>query len=76
MTIENLAPQWKEERLAVSERRFHLRERTRSEHERLDNVVGGFETVELGYKNHAGIDRAHGFIRGWAVTSAAAHDGA
>ncbi|MFK4064143.1 IS5 family transposase [Brucella anthropi] len=30
----------------------------------------------FGYKNHAGIDRAHGFIRGWAVTSAAAHDGA
>jgi hypothetical protein len=30
----------------------------------------------FGYKNHAGIDRAHGFIRGWAVTSATAHDGA
>lgn len=30
----------------------------------------------FGYKNHAGIDRAHGFIRGWAVTSASAHDGA
>ncbi|MGO8044951.1 transposase [Rhizobium johnstonii] len=30
----------------------------------------------LGYKNHAGIDRAHGFIRGWTVTSASAHDGA
>ena len=30
----------------------------------------------FGYKNHAGIDRAHGFIRGWTVTSAAAHDGA
>jgi len=29
----------------------------------------------FGYKNHAGIDRAHGFIRGWTVTSAAAHDG-
>ncbi|WP_206679890.1 transposase [Rhizobium changzhiense] len=29
-----------------------------------------------GYKNHAGIDRAHGFIRGWTVTSASAHDGA
>ncbi|CAK7261973.1 protein of unknown function (plasmid) [Shinella sp. WSC3-e] len=24
----------------------------------------------FGYKNHDGIDRAHGFIRGWAVTSA------
>ncbi|MDX0140832.1 transposase [Sinorhizobium meliloti] len=30
----------------------------------------------FGYKNHAGIDRAHGFIQGWTVTSAAAHDGA
>lgn len=23
----------------------------------------------FGYKNHAGIDRAHGFIRGWTATS-------
>jgi IS5 family transposase len=30
----------------------------------------------FGYKNHAGIARAHGFIRGWTVTSASAHDGA
>ena len=30
----------------------------------------------FGYKNHAGIDRAHGLIRGWTVTSASAHDGA
>jgi IS5 family transposase len=30
----------------------------------------------FGYKNHAGIDRAHGSIRGWTVTSASAHDGA
>ena len=30
----------------------------------------------FGYKNHAGIDRSHGFIRGWKVTSAAAYDGA
>jgi hypothetical protein len=28
------------------------------------------------YKNHAGIDRAHGFILGWTVTSATAPDGA
>jgi len=28
----------------------------------------------FGYKNHAGIDRRHGFIRRWTVTSAAAHD--
>jgi hypothetical protein len=31
----------------------------------------------FGFKKiHADIDRAHGFIRGWAVTSATAHDGA
>jgi IS5 family transposase len=30
----------------------------------------------FGYKTHAGIDRAHGFIRGWTVTPASAHDGA
>ncbi len=30
----------------------------------------------FGYKNHAAIDRRHGFIRGWSVTSAAAYDGA
>lgn len=29
----------------------------------------------FGYKNHVGIDRAHGLIRTWAVTHAAAHDG-
>jgi len=28
----------------------------------------------FGYKNHAGIDRCHGLIRQWTVTSAAAHD--
>ena len=30
----------------------------------------------FGYKNHVSIDRAHGLIRGWAATHAAAHDGA
>jgi len=30
----------------------------------------------FGYKNHVSIDRAHGFIRRFAVTNAAAHDGA
>ena len=30
----------------------------------------------FGYNNHAGIDRTHGFIRGWTVTSASTHDGA
>ena len=29
----------------------------------------------FGYKNHLGIDRRHGFIRSFAVTDAAAHDG-
>ena len=29
----------------------------------------------FGYKNHLGIDRAHGFIRRFAVTHAARHDG-
>ena len=30
----------------------------------------------FGYKNHLGVDRAHGFIRRFAVTDAARHDGA
>jgi transposase, IS5 family len=30
----------------------------------------------FGYKNHIGIDRAHGFVRRFSVTHAAAHDGA
>ena len=30
----------------------------------------------FGYKNHVSIDRAHGFVRRFAVTSAAAHEGA
>ena len=30
----------------------------------------------FGYKNHASIDRHGGFIRGWTVTGASAHDGA
>lgn len=30
----------------------------------------------FGYKNHASIDRRHGFIRGWNVTSASAYDAA
>jgi transposase, IS5 family len=29
----------------------------------------------FGYKSHVGIDRAHGLIRTWSVTHAAAHDG-
>lgn len=30
----------------------------------------------FGYKNHVAIDRAHGLIRRWTATDAAAHDGA
>jgi IS5 family transposase len=30
----------------------------------------------FGYKSHAAIDRRHGFIRGWNVTSASVYDGA
>jgi hypothetical protein len=30
----------------------------------------------FGYKNHVCVDRAHGFVRRFAVTHAAAHDGA
>jgi len=30
----------------------------------------------FGYKTHAAIDRTFVFIRSWAVTSAARHDGA
>ena len=30
----------------------------------------------FGYKNHISIDRAHGFVRRFTVTNAAAHDGA
>jgi IS5 family transposase len=30
----------------------------------------------FGYKNHVCVDRAHGLIRGWTTTHAAAHDGA
>ena len=37
---------------------------------------GGPKQVDIavpafGYKNHAAIDRHHGFIRGWSVTDAA-----
>jgi IS5 family transposase len=29
----------------------------------------------FGYKNHIGIDRAHGLIRTWGTSAANAHDG-
>lgn len=30
----------------------------------------------FGYKNHIGIDKAHGLIRTWRASAANAHDGA
>ena len=38
---------------------------------RVDLAIPAF-----GYKNHVSIDRAHGLIRNWTATHAAAHDGA
>lgn len=38
---------------------------------RVDLAIPSF-----GYKNHIGIDRAHGLIRTWTVTDASRHDGA
>ena len=38
---------------------------------RVDLAIPAF-----GYKNHIGIDRAHGLIRTWTVTDASRHDGA
>jgi transposase, IS5 family len=39
-------------------------------------AVAAIAVPVFGYKNHLGIDRAHGFIRRFAVTDAARHDGA
>jgi IS5 family transposase len=38
-------------------------------------VTGEIAVPVFGYKNHVGIDRRHGFIRSFAVTDAARHDG-
>ena len=38
-------------------------------------AMGEIATPLFGYKNHLGIDRAHGFIRRFTVTHAARHDG-
>jgi transposase, IS5 family len=40
-------------------------------HKQRDIAIPAF-----GYKNHASIDRRHGFIRGWNVSPASAYDGA
>ena len=39
-------------------------------------VVPEIAVPMFGYKNHVGIDREYGFVRRYAVTHAAAHDGA
>lgn len=38
-------------------------------------AAGDIAVPVFGYKNHVGIDRAHGFIRRFTVTHAARHDG-
>lgn len=38
-------------------------------------VMAEIATPVFGYKSHIGIDRRHGFIRTWAATEAARHDG-
>ncbi len=43
--------------MAASERRFDLRERTRTVHERLDAAVGGFDTVEQYRRYLTGLAR-------------------
>lgn len=40
-----------------------------------NRVAGEILVPAFGYKNHVSIDRAHGLIRRFAVTHAAAHDG-
>lgn len=39
-------------------------------------MTGAILVPSFGYKNHVSIDRVHGLIRRFAVTHAAAHDGA
>jgi transposase, IS5 family len=40
-----------------------------------ERVTTAIAVPVFGYKNHVGIDRRHGFIRSFAVTDAARHDG-
>jgi IS5 family transposase len=51
------------------------RARKRPERERHTRAHSELVIPVFGYKNHLGIDRRHGFIRRFAVTDAAAHDG-
>ena len=50
--------------------RTHWRRRPRAPILGLQSGTGPY----IGYKNHLGIDRRHGFIRRFAVTDAATHD--
>lgn len=50
--------------MAVSGRRFDLRERTQSIHERLDAAVGGFDTVEQYRRYLAGLGRFRAAVDG------------
>ena len=51
------------------------RGRKRAGRERHDRAPSELVIPVFGYKNHLGIDRRHGFIRNFVVTTAAAHDG-
>ena len=51
------------------------RKRAAGEGEPKARVASEIAVPVFGYKNHVGIDRRHGFIRSFAITDAAAHDG-
>ena len=51
------------------------RQRSPGEGEPQARVAAEIAVPMFGYKNHLGIDCRHGFIRSFAVTDAAAHDG-
>ena len=51
------------------------RKRSRPDDGGLARQAAEIVVPAFGYKNHIGIDRAHGFIRRSTVTHAAAHDG-
>jgi transposase, IS5 family len=51
------------------------RKRSAGEGEPKAGVASEIAVPVFGYKNHIGIDRRHGFIRSFAITDAAAHDG-
>jgi len=74
-----IPPDWKEEPAKLAQKDRDARWTVK--YSKAKPSADGAKRVDIaipmfGYKNHAGIDRAHGFIRGWTVTSASAHDGA